>query len=103
MPESLLKDCMQDAAFDEYTRLLASVLRHRPHTLPAEQETLLAGAGELANAPSTIYTLFTEADLTFPDITGEDGQSLHGQRRAAADAAGAAGTAACGKRRTNRS
>lgn len=74
MPESLLKDCMQDAAFDEYTRLLASVLRHRPHTLPAEQETLLAGAGELANAPSTIYTLFTEADLTFPDITGEDGK-----------------------------
>ncbi len=73
MPEALLLSCMEDAAFSDFDRELSDVLRNRPHTLPKEQETLLAQAAELAQAPDTIYTLLTEADLTFPDILGEDG------------------------------
>lgn len=73
MPENLLLSCLADPAFADYTRLLGDVLRNRPHTLPAEQEMLLAEAGEIGGAPNTIYSLFTQADLTFPQIVGEEG------------------------------
>lgn len=76
MPESLLEDCLKDPAFSEYDRLIKGVLRSRPHTLPAEQEALLAQAEEIGGAPGTIYTLFTEADLAFPAIEGEDGKPV---------------------------
>ncbi len=74
MPETLLTACAKDPAFAEYDRVLHDVLRNRPHTLPAEQEALLAEAGELGGAPGTIYSMFTEADLTFPAIKGENGK-----------------------------
>lgn len=73
MPEALLLDCAKDSNFSEYDRFLADILRRRPHVLPAEQEALLAEAAEIGNAPENIYTLFTEADLKFPDIRDEHG------------------------------
>lgn len=76
MPESLLRDCVQNPAFSAFDRMLEDILRSRPHTLPAAQEALLAQAGEIGGAPSTIYTMFTEADLTFPPIEGPDGKSI---------------------------
>lgn len=74
MPEALLRGCLEDPAFSDHDRTLLYVLRNRPHTLNAEQEALLAEAGEVGGAPDTIYTLFTQADLTFPSITGSDGK-----------------------------
>lgn len=76
MPQSLLESCLSQPDFADFDRLLGDVIRNRPHTLPAEQEALLAEAAEIGGAPSTIYTMFTEADLTFPSIEGEDGKPL---------------------------
>ncbi len=76
MPEALLTRCIADPDFADYDRLLWDVLRSRPHTLPAEQEALLAEAEEIGGAPGNIYTLFTEADLSFPTIKGEDGKRV---------------------------
>ena len=39
---------------------------------PAE-EKLLAAAGEMANAPDTIYGMFSDADVTFPDAIDSEG------------------------------
>lgn len=76
MPETLLAACAKDPAFAAFDRTLGDVLRNRPHTLSAEQEALLAETGEMGGAPNTIYTLFTEADLTFPQIQGDDGSPI---------------------------
>lgn len=73
MPEALLRDCLGDSAFAAYDRTLEDVLRMRPHTLPAAQEALLAEAGEIGNAPQTIMTMLSEADMTFPQIRDEHG------------------------------
>src|SRR5690554_4198783 len=48
-----------------YEHELDDILRMQAHTLPAEQEELLAAAGEMANAPSNIFRMFNNADLTF--------------------------------------
>lgn len=76
MPESLLDACAKDPAFADYNRVLADILRSRPHTLPAEQEALLAEASEIGGAPDTIITMLTEADMTFPSITDSAGNTL---------------------------
>lgn len=76
MPEPLLADCAADPAFAKHSRTLSLMLRDRPHTLPEAQEALLAEAGEIGDAPQTIYTLFIEADLSFPEIRDERGEMI---------------------------
>jgi oligoendopeptidase F len=56
-----------------YRRYFNEIRRKREHTLSESEEKLLAAAGDLASAPSTIMSMFRNADLEFPDIIGEDG------------------------------
>ena len=57
-----------------YDRYFTVLLRRREHTRSREVEELLAGASEMASAPSDTFTMLNNADLTFPKIVGEDGQ-----------------------------
>ena len=59
-------------ALERYRRLLTNMRRRRAHTLSPAEEKLLAAAGEMAGAPDTIYGMFCDADITFPDC--EDGE-----------------------------
>lgn len=59
-----------------YRHLLHNILRMKAHTLPAEQEAMLAEAGEMAAAPGTIFNMFNDADLKFPEITDEEGNKI---------------------------
>lgn len=47
---------------------------NRAHILSAEQESLLAGAGEIFGASSDTFAVLNNADLEFPTIVGEDGK-----------------------------
>jgi len=55
---------------------LEDVLRWKPHTLPAEEEQLVSMAGELANAPQTTASVLRDADLPYPTIELEGGESV---------------------------
>ncbi len=59
-----------------YAHHLENILRMKAHTLPAEQEQLLAEAGEIAQAPSNIFRMFNNADLKFPDVKNDDGDMV---------------------------
>ena len=66
----------------KYEFYLNDILRLKPHILSAEMEEILAEAGEVAEAPSQIYSMFNNADIKFPKIKGEDGelvQITHGR------------------------
>jgi oligoendopeptidase F len=52
------------------------ITRRREHTLSRPEEKLLAMAGDVVQAPGTIYTLFNNADIQFPVIKGEDGEDV---------------------------
>lgn len=56
-----------------YQHYLENILRMKAHTLPAEQEALLAAAGELAQGPSNIFRMFNNADLRFPEVENDQG------------------------------
>jgi oligoendopeptidase F len=57
-----------------YDFYLKDILRLKPHILSGELEELLANAGEMADAPSNIFTMFNNADIKFPEMKDEDGE-----------------------------
>ncbi|RMG68451.1 MAG: oligoendopeptidase F [Calditrichaeota bacterium] len=59
-----------------YRHYLDNVRRLKAHVLPAEQERLLAMAGEVARGPYTIFSMFNNADIRFPSITDEEGREV---------------------------
>ena len=61
-------------ALERYRRYLTNLRRMKAHTLSAAEEKLLAAAGEMADAPDSIYGAFADADLTFPDAVDSKGE-----------------------------
>jgi len=59
-----------------YQHYFDDMIRQRAHTLSEPEEQLLAMAGELYRAPSKIYEALTEADLVFPMVVNEEGDSV---------------------------
>lgn len=58
---------------ERYRRYLWNIRRRKEHVLSPGEEKLLAAAGEMANAPENIYSLFADADLTFSDAEDSQG------------------------------
>ena len=58
---------------ERYRRFLTDIRRLREHVLSPAEEKLLAAAGEMANAPDTIFGMFNDADVVFPDVEDSEG------------------------------
>ncbi len=56
-----------------YKMALYDILRMKPHTLSESEEKIVAEAGLLADGPSSIYTVFSNAELPYPEIKLSDG------------------------------
>ncbi len=70
--ETMEKFYAECPKLERYRRFLTDIRRLREHVLSPAEEKLLAAAGEMANAPDTIYGMFNDADIVFPDV--EDGE-----------------------------
>jgi len=71
MLDGFYADCPK---LERYRRYLTRLRRRRDHILSPAEEKLLAAAGEMAQAPDTIYGQFADADLTFPDAVDAQGE-----------------------------
>ncbi len=60
---------------ERYRRALDVIFRNREHMLSPAEEALLAGAGEIAAQPGNIYSLMSDADLTFCDAIDAAGKA----------------------------
>ena len=76
LPEEALQAYLENPQVRTYWHTLAVIVRQRVHTLSKEEEALLAASGEMANAPETIYTKITEADMQFPVIQDSAGNDI---------------------------
>ena len=64
-----------------YRTHLDRIRKQRDHILSDAEEKILALSGEMAQSPENIYSMFSDADLKFPDATDRDGvkhQVTHG-------------------------
>ncbi len=71
--ETLQSFYAQEPGLERYRRYLTDQRRRKAHILSPVEEKLLASAGEMANAPDTIYGAFADADITFPDAIDAQG------------------------------
>jgi oligoendopeptidase F len=55
---------------------LDDVLRRKDHTGTEGEERILANAGLVADAPHSIYSVFTNADFPFPEVILKDGNNV---------------------------
>lgn len=61
-----------------YRRHFDIIRRKRPHILSEKEEKLLAAAGEMAGAPHRVFSLFSDADMKFPDALDSEGNAHQG-------------------------
>ena len=60
---------------ERYRRYLTNLRRRKEHVLSAAEEKLLAAAGEMAQTPDSVYGMFADADIKFPDALDSDGNA----------------------------
>ena len=74
IPEEKMEEFYREQpGLELYRRHFDRIFRKRAHVLSAEQEKLLAGAGEMSQAPEEIFSMFSDADLKFKSAYDKDG------------------------------
>ncbi len=75
IPDETMEQFYQDVPeLELYRRHFGVIRRKREHILSEKEEKLLAAAGEMAGAPHRIFSLFSNADMTFPDALDAEGK-----------------------------
>lgn len=76
IPEETLEGFYQtEPKLERFRRYLTNLRRLKEHVLSAEQEKLLAAAGEMAQTPANTFEMFAYADLKFPPVLDSEGAS----------------------------
>lgn len=75
LPEETLKALMNDPEMADYSEYLRSLLRMKAHTLPKEQERLMAMMGEVTRISNDVFSMLSDVDMKFPDVTMPDGST----------------------------
>ena len=77
LKEGFIEDLINnDERFKIYDFMLKDILKEKKHILTKEMEELLALASDCLDAPSSIHSMLTNADMTFEKIKDEDGEKV---------------------------
>jgi oligoendopeptidase F len=77
MEPALIQDFIaKEPRLKVYKQILDDIVRRREHTGTDAEEKLLAAAGIMATAPSSIFGIFSDADFPFPTVVLSDGKSV---------------------------
>lgn len=86
IPKDKFNSFLNDKVLADYRHQLESTYKMRDHTLPADQEQLLAKLSPVFQTASNTYSILNDAELPFPNIKMNDGTEMqvsHGRYRAA--------------------
>ncbi len=59
-----------------YKPWLEDILRYAPHTLSKAEEKVAAQANMMAEGPGSAYSIFTNADMPYPEVVLSDGKRV---------------------------
>ena len=66
----------QKPELEFYRKQIEEIQRLKPHSLPAEMEKLMAMTTEMSDTASQTFSIFNNADLKFPEVTDENGDTV---------------------------
>jgi len=78
---TLNEDFLQVAIIKEpelklYEFFLKDIIKLKPHFLTKDQEEIMAGVSDCLEAPANIFSMLSNADMTFPSIIDEEGNNV---------------------------
>lgn len=77
IPEKTVEDYMTNTPkLKIYQHYFTNLWRQKNHILPPKEEEILARAGQIIEAPHSIYGMLNNADMDFPAITDENGKEV---------------------------
>lgn len=71
--ESAMKE---ENGLELYRAQLEEILRTKEHVLSAEMEELLAMAGNITKTSGDVFSVFSNADMSFPTVENEQGEAV---------------------------
>lgn len=71
-----IKSFLEQPNAQNYQHFFEDILRSRAHLLSAKEERLLAMAGEISQAPAEVFGVWDSADIVFPEMKDEDGNTI---------------------------
>lgn len=74
LSEKQLKEIVEDSSLSIYQVYLQKIIRMKPHTLPKEQERLIAQSDKALATARRAFSAFNDSDLTFPPIVDSEGK-----------------------------
>lgn len=74
--ETLERYRKEEPGLELYRLWFEELFRTREHTLSPELEELVAATGEMQQTPQNIFSMFSNADVEFPEITDENGEQV---------------------------
>lgn len=75
LDDAIIEGYLADEDLALYRFYIASIVKEKPHVLSKEKEELLATLSDSLNAPDDIFSIFTNADMTFQDVVDEAGEA----------------------------
>ncbi|MBC2399059.1 oligoendopeptidase F [Clostridium tetanomorphum] len=72
----LLEEIQKVEELKIYTFLIEDILNLKPHTLSKEEENIMASVSECLESPGNIYSMLSNADITFPKIKDENDEEI---------------------------
>ena len=76
IPEEKLTEFMKYEPLVMFDKYMEYIVRSKAHVLSKDQETVLAAVAEAKQAPSEVFTVFTNTNMPFPTVTDENGQQV---------------------------
>ena len=77
IPEETLAKFMQDEPrLENYRHCLEQITQKRPHTLPANEEKIIADAGDAMGTSANTFNVLTNSDMEYGYVQDEDGEMV---------------------------
>lgn len=66
----------EEPRLNDYAHMLEQITRKRPHTLTAQEERLIADAGDALSTSENTYNVLTNSDMEYGYVQNEDGEMV---------------------------
>ncbi len=85
-PDSVIEEAMASHGLAGYGHFFDDIKRKKAHTLSEKEEMLMALSSSVTGGAYEIFSIFSDADIKFPAVEGENGETIemsHGRFYAA--------------------
>lgn len=74
--EKMVQFKSEEPRLNDYAHMLEQITRKRPHTLSAQEERLIADAGDALSTSENTYNVLTNSDMEYGYVQNEDGEMV---------------------------